>query len=274
MEHLSTKTPIIATLSDWLETPLGNYVKTWEQERLDALTADIFGLNALQIGLPQIDTLRANRMQHRWRSDSQMPLAQPARPAQPENAEPSSLAACHISLTHDFCDLPFASDSLDLVVLPHVLEFAAEPHQILREVERVLIPEGQVIICGFNPASLWGLRRVTSRLTGSHFLPQGGEFISLRRLKDWLKLMSMEINRGHFGCYIPPRVSQGAIRRYAFMEKAGNRWWPSLGGVYILQAVKRVRGMTLIGLAKSRAKPQVLNIPVASKNTREKNGQG
>ncbi|MEA5098850.1 MAG: class I SAM-dependent methyltransferase [Burkholderiaceae bacterium] len=268
MEHLSTETPIITSLSDWLDTPLGDYVKTWEQERLDALTADIFGFNALQIGLPQIDALRANRMQHRWRSDMRPRLARqvPSGYSQPDG--------CQISLAHDFCDLPFASDSLDLVVLPHVLEFAAEPHQILREVARVLIPEGQLIICGFNPASLWGLKRFASQLTGTHFLPPGGEFIGLRRLKDWLKLLSMEINRGHFGCYIPPRMSPGAIRRYAFMEKAGNRWWPSLGGVYILQAVKRVRGMTMVGLAKTTKKPQVINIPVASKNTQEKHGQG
>ena len=246
-------------MGDWLETPLGNYVRFWEQERLDALTVDIFGFKALQVGLPQVDALRANRMQHRWLSDMQFPLPQQTA-RQPD-------------LIHDYCDLPFASDSLDLVVLPHVLEFAAEPHQILREVARVLIPEGQVIICGFNPASLWGLRRVTSRLIGTNFLPQNGEFIGIRRMKDWLKLLSMEINRGHFGCYIPPRASKSAIRRYAFMEKAGNRWWPSLGGVYILQAVKRVRGMTMVGPVKVRKKPQVIGIPVPSKNRYEKNGQ-
>jgi len=241
-------------------TPLGNYVRLWEQERLDALTADIFGFNALQVGLPQVDALRANRMQHRWLSE------EPSRQSANGGRKPD--------LLHEFCDLPFASESLDLVVLPHVLEFAAEPHQVLREVARVLIPEGQVIICGFNPASLWGLRRMTSRLTGGSFLPSGGDLIGLRRIKDWLKLLSLEINRGHFGCYIPPRMTESSIRRYAFMEKAGNRWWPSLGGVYILQAAKRVRGMTMVGPVKFRKKPQVINIPVASKNGQKIDGQG
>ena len=261
MEHPSTKKDII-TLGDWLDTPTGNYVRSWEQARLDVLTADIFGFNALQIGLPQIDALRASRMPHRWRSDLQLP--QNCEGGQPAHA---------LTLTHDFCDLPFASQSLDLVVLPHVLEFAAEPHQILREVARVLIPEGQIIICGFNPASLWGVRQKVGRLTGAHFLPQYGEFIGLRRIKDWLKLLSMESNRGHFGCYLPPFATHGALNRYAFMEQAGNRWWPYFGGVYIVQAIKRIRGMTLVGPAWVKKKPLVINIPVASKNNHKKHGQ-
>ena len=140
--------PIIA-LGPWLETQAGSYVRAWEQSRLDALTVDIFGFNAIQIGLPQIDALRANRMKNKWLTDTNLPADNHARDAS------------QIVVVHDFAELPFASQSLDLVVLPHALEFAAEPHRVLREVERVLIPEGQVIVCGFNPASLWG--RITCR---------------------------------------------------------------------------------------------------------------
>ena len=140
-------------------------MREWEQTRLDTLTSDIFGFNALQIGLPQIDALRANRMPNRWLSDMRLP-------AEKETDEP--VAACPkptraLSLIHDYCDLPFASQSIDLVVLPHVLEFSKEPHQILREVERVLIPEGQVIICGFNPVSMWGVRQKIGACDGRPF---------------------------------------------------------------------------------------------------------
>lgn len=228
---------------------------------MDALTADIFGFNAVQIGMPQIDALRANRMQHRWLSDMHFP---------PEKEDAQGMRP--LTLIHDYCDLPFATHSLDLVVLPHVLEFAAEPHQILREVARVLIPEGQVIICGFNPASLWGMRQMLGRVTGTHFLPVNGEFIGLRRLKDWLKLLSMESNRGHFGAYVPPCGNETAFSRYAFLEKVGDRWWPFLGGVYIVQAVKRVRGMTLVGPARAKRKPKVINVPAAGKNIHQENG--
>ena len=240
MDQLRQQKPIIA-LSPWLDSPAGRYVLAWEKARLNELTSDIFGFNAIQIGLPQINALEDNRMPNKWLTDTHLP----------EKGE------MPIVLVHDFAELPFASQSLDLVVLPHVLEFAAEPHQVLREVERVLIPEGQVIVCGFNPASLWGARQGAGRLTGSHFLPYGGEFISVPRIKDWLKLLNMEVNRGHFGCYAPPCSTEQWLTRFSFMERAGGRWWPYLGAVYIMQAIKRIKGMRLIGPVWSRQAAKV-----------------
>ncbi|SNS30447.1 Methyltransferase domain-containing protein [Noviherbaspirillum humi] len=250
--HTPSSGKSIISLGAWLDTPAGQYVRAWQQARFDALTADIFGFNAIQVGLPQVDALRANRMPNKWLTDTRMPAEEGGRP--------------RIVVVHDFAELPFATQSLDLVVLPHVLEFAQEPHQVLREVERVLIPEGQVIVCGFNPASLWGLRQVAGRLTGAHFLPQNGEFIGLHRLKDWLKLLSMEVNRGHFGCYAPPCLTDKWLRRYGFMERAGDRWWPYLGAVYMVQAVKRVRGMRLIGPAWAKQGVKAARgVPVTNK---------
>jgi len=230
----------IIALGPWLETPAGSYVRAWEQARLDALTVDIFGFNAMQIGIPEINALQAKRMPNKWVSNMHMPSLA------------SSESSIPVVVVHDFAELPYASQSLDLVVLPHALEFSSEPHQVLREVERVLIPEGQLIVCGFNPASLWGMRQVAGRLTGAHFLPQDGEFISLPRLKDWLKLLNMEINRGHFGCYAPPCRTKKWLNRFSFMENAGDRWWPYFGAVYMVQAIKRVKGMRLIGPAWSK----------------------
>lgn len=252
----------IVSLGPWFGTPAGAYARAWEQSRLDELTADIFGYHALQVGLPQIDALAANRMPHRWVTDTVPAMADARRP---------------VVVLHDFAELPFATQSLDLVVLPHVLEFAAEPHQVLREVERVLIPEGQVIICGFNPVSTWGLRQVAGRITGAHFLPLHGEFISVPRLKDWLKLLNMEINRGHFGCYAPPCATDKWLQRFAFLEKAGNRWWPYLGALYIVQAIKRVKGMRLIGPAWEQKRAGVGSaVPAANrmKQGQDIHGQG
>lgn len=231
-------------------------MRAWEQKRLDALTADIFGFNAMQIGLPQVHALQASRMPNKWLSDTHLPDVDDAGAVTP------------VVVVHDFSELPFATQSLDLVVLPHVLEFAAEPHQVLREVERVLIPEGRLIVCGFNPASLWGARQAAGRLSGAHFLPQDGEFISVPRLKDWLKLLNMEVNRGHFGCYAPPCASQKWLERFDFMEKAGDRWWPYLGAVYMVQAIKRVKGMRLIGPAwNKKAKPLPSGVPATNRIT-------
>jgi SAM-dependent methyltransferase len=261
MAEASPEKPIIA-LGPWLETEAGNYVRAWEQACLDALTVDIFGFNAVQIGLPQIQALQANRMQSKWLTDTHLP------------ASLGEDQSRRIVVAHDFAELPFASQSLDLVVLPHVLEFAKEPHQVLREVERVLIPEGQVIVCGFNPASLWGARQVLGRASGAHFLPQDGEFISLLRLKDWLKLLNMEVNRGHFGCYAPPFHAEKWLHRFSFMEKAGNRWWPYFGAIYMVQAVKRIKGMRLIGPAWSKqAAKAAKGVPVANRNVTGEHGK-
>jgi SAM-dependent methyltransferase len=249
MHQPSSEKPIIA-LGPWLDSPAGSYVRAWEQTRLNALTADIFGFNAVQIGLPQINGLEGNRMPHKWLTDTHLPQSKEVP----------------IVMVHDFADLPFATQSLDLVVLPHVLEFAAEPHQVLREVERVLIPEGQVIVCGFNPASLWGARQAACRLSGAHFLPLDGEFISVPRIKDWLKLLNMEVHPGHFGCYAPPCTTEKWLNRFAIMEKAGDRWWPYLGAVYIVQAIKRVKGMRLIGPAWAKKSARVgQGVPATNK---------
>lgn len=261
MKNPSSEKSIIA-LDTWLQTPAGNYVKAWEQARLNALTTDIFGFHAVQIGLPQIDALQANRMPNKWHTDTHLPSTEPLH------------NTTRIVVVHDFADLPFASQSLDLVVLPHVLEFAAEPHQVLREVERVLIPEGQVIVCGFNPASLWGLRQATGRMAGGIFLPRDGEFISLHRLKDWLKLLNMEVDRGHFGCYAPPCKKEKWLNRFSFMEKAGEQWWPYLGAVYMVHAIKRVKGMRLIGPAWAKNPAKVpKGVPATNKHQRENHGQ-
>ena len=211
-----------STLTDWLETPKGAYVLDWERAQFDSAVEDVFGFNAVQIGLPAIDFLRANRIALRCTVGQETGCGVRADPRQ----------------------LPLAAQSVDLLVLPHVLEFSPDPHQILREAERVLMPEGQIVIAGFNPLSLWGLKRKVSRRRFEH--PWCGDFSGLLRLRDWLKRLGFELNGGRFGCYAPPVSQAKWLQRFAFMEKAGDRWWPICGGVYVVRAVKRVHGMRVI----------------------------
>lgn len=212
----------IPLLEDWLSTPQGQYVLQWEMRRHDLLLTNIFGFNAAQIGLSDHDYLRANRMPFRFRCGP--------------HAGVEAVADVH--------HLPFASNSLDLVVLPHVLEFDADPHQILREVERVLVPEGQVVVTGFNPFSLWGLnRRIRHRSSDA---PWNGRYISVLRLKDWFALLGFETRAGAFGCYAPAVRQEKWLRRFSFMELAGDRWWPFAGAVYVMQGIKRQHGMRLL----------------------------
>jgi SAM-dependent methyltransferase len=238
----------IIALSKWLKTPTGRYAMAWETEQLDRLVADIFGYNAAQLGLLEFDTLRNNRMPFLFG------VVEPAERSTLLRADPvvSELATPLVrppraTVVARLEELPFGSQSLDLIVLPHVLEFAEDPHEVLREVERVLIPEGQLIITGFNPTSLWGARQIFGRAVDAPFLPRAGQFLRLARLKDWLKLLGFEVDRGRMGCYRPPLHSEKWLARFTFLDRAGDRWWPFWGSVYMVRAVKRVRGMRLIG---------------------------
>lgn len=245
-------------MTEWLGTPPGRYLLAWEQAQLDRSVADIFGFHALQLGLPELDALRDNRMPHRWLATDQ--AAAPANPAvdPAAGAEVPTPVRAQVLLHCDFDALPFDSQSLDLVVLPHALELARDPHLALREVERVLMPEGRAVILGFNPNSLWGIRQRLGRLRRrigfrpGHplFLPSDGEAIGYRRLRDWLRLLSFEVEAARFGGYSPPFHSQRWIDRFDWIERIGERWWPVFGAVYVLVAVKRVRGMRLVGLAR------------------------
>ncbi|MEO6985740.1 MAG: class I SAM-dependent methyltransferase [Paralcaligenes sp.] len=221
----------IVELEGWLDSPCGQYVKAWEQKQVDGMVANVFGYRAVQIGLPSWDLLSANRMPYK---DYTHVVA-------------GSTPSCErLSLVTDPENLPFESQSIDLLMLPHVLECSTNPHQILREAERVLIPEGRVVISGFNPWSLWGGR---VRMPGLEpLMPVAAHLqVSLPRLKDWFKLLSFEADRGRFGCYAPPCLTEKWLQRWAFMDSAGDRWWPVCGAVYVVSAVKRVIGLRVIG---------------------------
>lgn len=228
----------------------------WERSQFDLATEDIFGYRAVQMGLHQHDFLRANRIPFRF-----------------------TLSLDHgAALAADPMQLPLAGQSVDLVALPHALESAADPHLVLREAERVLIPEGQLVISGFNPLSLWRLRQLFARKGAG--APWEARFIGLLRLKDWLHLLGFELNGGRFGCYAPPFEAQRWQSRFAFMDKAGARWWPIMGGAYVVRAVKRVHGMRLIAPAwrKERARRRALaTIPQrnghAANRSRRQNGR-
>ena len=139
--------------------------------------------------------------------------------------------------------LPFTEAQFDVVVLPHTLEFQALPHEVLREAYRVLRPEGHLLISGFNPYSLFGIKRYFGRERSG---PWAGEFISVSRAKDWLTLLGFDIIGGQLDCYNLPAQSDATLQRLARLERAGEQWWPFAGGVYLLHAVKRAAGVRLI----------------------------
>ena len=168
-------------------------------------------------------------------------------------------------LVSNYEALPFQDASLDLLVLPHTLELSYDPHATLREVQRVLVPEGRVVICGFNPNSLWGLRQSLRRRWDDV-----GDFIGHGRLKDWLQLLSFEVESSSFGCYRPAVETDRWLQRWAWMDSAGVRWWPIFGSVYGVVAVKRVHGMRLMSPAWKRAVPRAASVVTTASHTASK----
>jgi len=249
-------------LSAWFATPPGRHLLAWEAEQFQSVVSDVFGYHALQLGLPQLQALSGNRMPHRW-------LALPETHALPE--------VPNVALVSHAAALPFAANSLDLLVMPHTLELSADPHAVLREVERVLRPEGRVVLSGLNPASLWGLRQYRAHALARLglgrspwarlYLPEAGAFIGHRRLRDWLRLLSFEIEDSRFGGYRPAVRSQAWLDRFQWLDSLGSRWWPVFGAVYFVVAVKRVRGMHLLGPAWKPRRAQAVPVVVAGQSS-------
>ena len=276
----------IIDLQDWLHTDAGRYMLAWEQGQVDALVSDMFGFHALQLGMPQLNGLEHNRMPHRWLAVQEPheafldAAAQDARSTSTETQEALLNTSAHApandapaqavkvgqesaanaglqpALVTDFSALPFPAASLDLVLMPHSLEVSMDAHATLREVERVLVPQGRVLICGFNPVGLWALRQARSRLwesltggrwPGHAYLPVAGEYIGYWRLRDWLRLLDFEVEIVRFGCYVPAVSSPAWLQRFAWMERLGPRWWPIFGSSYLVVGVKRVRGVRMLG---------------------------
>lgn len=222
----------------WLASPLGEYLLANEQPFYDDIVTDIFGFNAVQIGFYEVNLLINSRIPTQLHTEEIMS---------------SNDAVTKVDVHCDGDALPFAPESLDLVLLPHVLEFSANPHQALREVERVLMVEGYVIISGFNPYSSWGLNRFLRNRYKKNkpenndlAYPWCGQFFSQTRIKDWLALLGLELVSTHNTCYNFPSNHNKWLVRFKILDKIGRKCWPKLGGIYYIVAKKRVASMTLL----------------------------
>lgn len=217
--------------ADWFNGTAAQYMLAKEQALYDQAVCDLFGFNAVQMGCLHVDLLRNSRIPNRFHA------AESLTPMVVETA-----CAPHLSCCDDF--LPFADTSVDLLLLPHRLEFSARPHQTLREAARVMVPEGHLLISGFNPFSAWGVSaKLNKWLSKNNTYPWNGEFIGLARLKDWLALLGFEVVSVQKCCNVPPFEQTDWRKRCTFMDKMGERLVPSLGGIYFIVAKKRVVGM-------------------------------
>ena len=218
--------PTLPELRAWFATPLGRALAAREQALLAQVLPDLFGYHLLALDPPYPqEALASSRISHR--------ILQSHPPC-------NGSGGC--ALEGEAERLPFCADTLDAIILPHTLERSREPHQVLREVDRCLVPEGHLLILGFNPVSWWGLWGLAARWR--HATPWRLHGISPGRLRDWLSLLGFDTLRAVRLFHRPPLQSERALERLRFLESG--RRLPLLAGAYFLLARKRVATLTPI----------------------------
>jgi SAM-dependent methyltransferase len=228
----------MSTIHDWFRTGLG---RTLAEEECRLLTRRLTAIRARQVlqvgayGRGQRPALFGEA--RHWLVDSW-----------PDG--PVDLAA-------DAASLPFAAGTMDVVILVHQLEFHPHPHQVLREAVQVLAPEGHMIVLGFNPISLWGLRRLLAGRGGSR-PPWSGRYLTALRIEDWLTLLGLEVRRRDGLMMRPPVNRPRLLRRLEGLERHSERYGRWLGGVRLTVARRRVAGLVPPALV---LKPRLEVIP-------------
>ena len=230
----------------WFAAPQGRHVLASEQALMERALAEVFGFVMVQVG--------------GWGAPGA--LLRPRRVATVVYAGCAAEAGAQ-QVEVDGDALPFAAESIDAVVLPHALERAGSPHALVREAERVLVGDGHLVVLGFDPWSLWGLRR---RIGPQRFPFDQPHCIGEARLRDWLALLGLETVAVHRHLHGLPLDSEGGLRRAAFLERWGARSWPALAGAYVLVARKRRLSLTPLRAARERTAPAMGGTAVARRD--------
>jgi len=231
-----------SALKRWYHSRLGRRLAEQEQALVADTLQNLFGYHLLQVGrLNEDDWLTNSRVSHC--EVMNFLSASDSEPQQGFQGLPEQL--------------PIQTDSMDVIVLPHILEFSQQPHDVLREIERVLIPDGHVLLLVFNPFSLWTPWRWA--FGWRQRVPWCGRFLSTTRIKDWLALLGFDVLsiNGYF--YRPPLQQKSVMQRLRFMESAGGRFWPVLGAGNLILARKRVVTLTPVGPRWSRPRASVVS---------------
>lgn len=252
VSQLFNSSKIAQQLNDWYTSPAGQILSKELGNKLEQLLPSLFGYYALQIGTicNEIDLISSSTIGQKIYMT--------------ENPKQGNVAASPLAL-------PFPQDTLDLIILPHTLDFSNDPHQVLREVHRVLISEGHIVLIAFNPLSMMGLCKLA--LARSKRVPWSGHFYSARRLKDWLALLDFTVHvTEHIGLR-PPIQNLRLQQRLEFLNKVDRYGMGLLGGVQIFVAKKRV--LTLTPSPEPwRPRRRILPVNVAEPTARQVNHVG
>ena len=214
-------------LHAWFSCVPGREIAKDQMAQLDRVLPDLFGYHLLQVGhLADLDLLSKSRILYRNIVEID------------QHHQSQNYPVVRGSATA----LPVESDSVDVVVLPHILDFEAQPHDALRESARVIVPDGHLLICGFNPWSLLGCWRYLKR--HKQAVPWRGQFLALPRLRDWLALLGFDVLSQNACFFKPPFSNERLLKRLDFLDKIGARMPAYFSGAYLLVARKRVATLT------------------------------
>lgn len=210
-------------IRQWFDFGIGEQVLSVEQAILDQLFSGMFGYHLLQISVQNSPLYNASPIQHKVTMGIREADGSP--------------------FVGNATQLPFEDDSIDVVLLHHMLDFYQDRQQILREISRVSRPMGHVVIVGFNPVSFWGAWKLVAALSGH--APWNGSFIRAGRLMDWLNVLNFSIDRAHYcthGLPVDKWLLKGKMPDYTRGVSRKTNW--PFGAVYVIVARKQVGGMT------------------------------
>ncbi len=214
-------------MDHWAYHPHGRYLLEAERKALASMLPRYFGYHLLQLGGPlHYDLLENSLINHHIRlADENLP-----------GFAGSAVAA-------DFEALPFLSQSIDLVLMPHTLDELLNPQALLKAVYDLLIPEGHLIILGYNAWSSWRLAKLFRphdvMLESAHFHGAG-------QVRRWLSHAGFQIVYHNSVAQRPPIPSEAWLKRLLFLEPVGQLLWPHLGAAHLIVAKKRVVPFTAI----------------------------
>jgi SAM-dependent methyltransferase len=235
----------ILQMDKWLKEFPGQSILATEKKFLPSLLSEYYGSQVLLIGTPnQHELLRTSIIPNRM-------LLTPL---------PTKTLHTIRSIESDLHELPIASGSVDLVILPHILEYLDNPQHLLQEACRIVRPQGHIVICGFNPFSLWGIKKLFTR---SNDVPWSANFIQSGLIKKWLRLADFKLVRQTATLFRPPTQFQTLFDQLEFLEWLGSKCYAPLGGVYVLVAQAKVIPLTPIKL-RWKQKLADVRLPIMS----------
>lgn len=214
-------------LNEWYRGPYGKALLDAQKKTIEHELGGYFGYHLMQLSImPEYKFYDTSRINHRF---SISPLANERR----ENAE-----ACS-----DLESLPLPDECIDVCILHHTLDFAANPQQVLKEAARVTVPRGYIVLMGFNPVSVSGCIKPFAHFASATPIWKR-QSLRVRRLKDWLAFLDFSALDVRYGAYSVPINNEKYLRNTRLIERTFTKTNIPIGGTYCIFARKDKVGLT------------------------------